>query len=253
MPKSRIFGIADCGLWVSDWGDAALHSFASFFRVFAFLRFLNHQHIAGLQIAVDDPAIVGVLHRVADPDHHLQALDDRATLRPGPFIERSAVDVFHGEERTQSPVGLRHARLVHVSDGWMLQPGEQIRLALKPLGGLRYAQPAVQHLYRYAATRAVLFGLVHRTHPADADQPFNAILPEGLADQAAAVRRNGANGIWALGISKELRNRLPFEEPVGRLSVVVQQRLDLGPQCFIVAALAAQEFRPRLLGQFDYL
>ncbi len=38
---------------------------------------LGDQHVAGLQVAVDDPLLVGVLHRLADGDEQLQPGPDR--------------------------------------------------------------------------------------------------------------------------------------------------------------------------------
>ncbi len=53
----------------------------------------------GLQVAVDDPLLVGVLHRLADGDEQLQPGRDRQPVAVAILGDRHALDQLHHEER----------------------------------------------------------------------------------------------------------------------------------------------------------
>ena len=57
----------------------------------------GHQHVGGLQVAVDDPLLVGVLHGPADQDEQLQPLGDRKVLAVAVVGDRQAADQLHHE------------------------------------------------------------------------------------------------------------------------------------------------------------
>ena len=56
-------------------------------------------NIRRLQIAMDNPLLMRVLHRLADLGEQLQALGDAQLLRVTVFGDRDALDVFHHEVR----------------------------------------------------------------------------------------------------------------------------------------------------------
>ena len=57
----------------------------------------RHQDVGGLEVAVDDPLLVGVLHRPADQDEQLQPLGDRELLAVAVVGDRDAADQLHDE------------------------------------------------------------------------------------------------------------------------------------------------------------
>jgi hypothetical protein len=85
------------------------------------------QNIGGLQVAMNDPPLMGVLNRFADRPHQLQDLPLRQTLFPGIFVKRDALDKLHDVVvRAVAP-----AALVNAGDIGMLQAGGQFYLSLE--------------------------------------------------------------------------------------------------------------------------
>ena len=127
---------------------------------------------------MDDPALVRVMHRVADLDHQLQPLPRVQLVLIGILDQRLAVDQFHCEERLHAEAGIRAARLVDLRDAGMLQPAKRLRLLLEPAQHLGAGPGGLNHLERDSAPRLVLLGLVDRAHPALAQQAHDAVTPD---------------------------------------------------------------------------
>ncbi|HTX35484.1 MAG TPA: hypothetical protein VME43_10690 [Bryobacteraceae bacterium] len=72
---------------------------------------LLHQHVGGLEIAVDDALLMGVPHGFADGQEELQALAGVEAMIVAIFRDGNAVHVLHDEERTALPgdVGVEDA------------------------------------------------------------------------------------------------------------------------------------------------
>ena len=60
---------------------------------------LGHQHVRRLDVAVDDPLLMGVLDRLADRHEQLQPLARRQLLLVAVLRDRHALDQFHDEVR----------------------------------------------------------------------------------------------------------------------------------------------------------
>ena len=57
----------------------------------------RHQDVGGLQVAVDDPLLVGVLHGAADEHEQLQPFPDREPLPVAILGDGQAADQLHDE------------------------------------------------------------------------------------------------------------------------------------------------------------
>ena len=87
---------------------------------------LVHQDVGGLEVAVDDALVVGVLHRVAHPRQQLQAgRRASAAVAAGVLVQGQAADELHGEERLAV---LGQPGLVDLGDAGVVQPAEDLRL-----------------------------------------------------------------------------------------------------------------------------
>jgi hypothetical protein len=84
------------------------------------LAALVHQDVGRLQIAVNDAALVGVVHGVADARHEFEPLAGTQGAIAGVGGEREASHQFHGEEGLRSLAGLGRAGFVNLGDAGML-------------------------------------------------------------------------------------------------------------------------------------
>ena len=86
---------------------------------------LLHEDVGGLEVAVDDAPVVGVLHGVADPRHQAQAGGEVEAVAVGVLVQGQAADELHGEEGL-AVVG--QAGLVDLGDAGVVQPGQDLGL-----------------------------------------------------------------------------------------------------------------------------
>ncbi len=68
---------------------------------------VRHEHVRRLEIAVDDPALVRVLHRIGELDDEPDAVGDRQPLRSRVVGHRRAGDQLHHEMRRSRAVARR--------------------------------------------------------------------------------------------------------------------------------------------------
>ena len=146
---------------------------------------LGQRDIAGLEVAMQESALVRVVERIADlgaePDQigHL----DRATEQP--LLQRPSRHVLHDQEV--------HAVLrVEVEDRrhtGMRQPRQHMRLAPESLARVRVAERAArQHLHRHIAIEVLVVRLPHHAHATLTD-PFD----ECVVRERAALQLRHAN------------------------------------------------------------
>ena len=189
------------------------------------------QHVRGLQVAVQHPAPVRVVHGASHVD---QARDLRANRAAGVPCQRGPLDVFH--RIVLMPVVF--ADLVDRHDMRMIQVRGGLGLGAKPLHVAAGGEVAGEdHLERHRAVERHLPRLVDDPHAAPGDLLQQFVVAE-VADhrrRSAAVRL-GLAGLLQAAIQPQGRGHAihPVEigeegaEGVGVLGVAIEQLLAIG-------------------------
>src|SRR5258708_8628313 len=81
-----------------------------------------HQNISGLEVAMDDAALMGMLYRLAHLDHQFETLADVEFVLFRVFDEGFTVDEFHGKEGLYAETRFRTTGLINLSDSGVMQP-----------------------------------------------------------------------------------------------------------------------------------
>jgi hypothetical protein len=135
----------------------------------------GEQDVLGLDVAVDDAMLMGVVQRLRrlprDPE---RVVKRELPLAPKPVAQTLALDERHGEP--QVPGGV--TGVVDREDVRMLQPGGEADLALEALGTEHVGQLGVKHLEGDRAVVLEVGGEEHRGHAAAAE----------LAEEGVAAR-----------------------------------------------------------------
>ena len=141
--------------------------------------FVN-EHVGGLQIAVHNPALVGVLDRVAQPDQHPDPAPDREPACGGVRDQIHPVHKLHREIRAADAAGVVRPRLVDPRDAGMCEPAQDLRLVPEPAEYRLGRRAGPEHLERDAAFRAALICLIDQPHPAGglSGRPDANVMPE---------------------------------------------------------------------------
>ena len=135
---------------------------------------LKNKHVAGLQVAVNDPGVVCRLNPARDLcEQHGGLVRGEANALPEPLGEGAPGEVFHDEVR--SAVGL--ARLVHANDVWVVDGRNRFGFDQE---AVNFRAPgavlAEHHLDRDRPVQPRLAGLVDDPHPAGRDL-FEHLVP----------------------------------------------------------------------------
>ena len=121
------------------------------------------EHVRGLQVAVQDPALVGVVH---GPDHGEHALDFRARIAPGMLRQRGPLDELHRVVL----LALVLAHLVDRHDVGVVEVRRRLGLGVEPLDVTARGEAAGEdHLERDEPVERHLPRLVDDPHPAPGD------------------------------------------------------------------------------------
>ncbi len=144
----------------------------------------REQYIRRLQVAVDDAVHMG---KVNGPGQELDQ-HRRCSGCEGSFLqftrETAAIDVLHGEERP----AIILVDLVNRDDVWVLQPGDNLRLAMKACQAFPVCMAADQdHLEGDHAPRLALPRLEHDSHAPRPKDAHDAVGSEP-ADFAGLLR-----------------------------------------------------------------
>ena len=124
-------------------------------------------HVAGLEIAVEQAAAVDRADAFRERRHHeARFVPGHAPAREA-RRERLAVDPLHGEER----LVVHHARVDVPHDAAVLDPRERVGLTPKPYAVLRFVER--EHLERDGLARALVGRAVHRRHAAGRCEAFD--------------------------------------------------------------------------------
>ncbi len=167
---------------------------------------VEHLHLAvrrqldvrGLEVAVDDTLLVGLLERLGHLLRNRKGLlhGHRPALQP--LGEVLAFDQLEHEEE----LAIRLLEAVDGGDAGVVERREQLRLAAEasqPLGVLRHL--GREHLQRHFAPELRVGGAVHLAHAARAERGGEAVVCERLADQDRFPPMSGADGsavAWGL-------------------------------------------------------
>ena len=136
----------------------------------------RHHHVAGLQIAMGDAALVGRGDRVRELHPEAQDLARLETLAGDELVEGLALDVLHSEEA----LVLRLLDREQGDDVGVVERGHDLGLALEPpqpLGLPRHGRR--QELERDVALQPGVLGEVDDAHAALAQLLQDAKVPQG--------------------------------------------------------------------------
>ena len=173
------------------------------------------QNVRWLDVAVNHPARVRILQRVAHMGGDGQGIILRQpALRADHLGHVRAVDEFHHNE--QQP-GLRLPEVPQVHDRRVVHLRHRARLVLEALGELRVRivdQIPRQHLDGHHAVQGKLHRLVNRPHAALAEQRYELVLRQhGLhllqRRRLPALRRFGCGGGGTHGMPGQVADSRP--------------------------------------------
>ncbi len=161
--------------------------------------------VGGLEIAVDDPGVVGGLERLGDLDRDGERLLDRDRPPGDHLVEPFALDQLHHQERQflrsrsrsrsrSRFIGRGRCRLqpIQMRDVRMIQRRQHLRLALEPRQPLRVLRELLgQHLERDLAPEPGVLGAPHLAHAARAERGGHAVVGESVSDHGRSRGRLG--------------------------------------------------------------
>jgi len=128
---------------------------------------LGHQHVGGLDVAVDDPLLVGVLNGMADWHEQLQPLPGSEVMLVAILGNGDALDQLHDEVGLP---GVRRPGLEHLGDVGVVHHRQGLFFRLEPGDDLPAVHAGLDDLQGHPpADRLGLLGHVHHAHPACAD------------------------------------------------------------------------------------
>jgi len=143
-----------------------------------------HQHVAGLDVAVDDAELVRVFQRRADLHHHAPRFIQRERSALQPIGERARLDVAHH----QVEVAVLLAVIVDGQDVQVFQFGNDLGFLLKAFDERRVlGEMRGKHFERDVAIHRGLVSFVDGRHAAQADLVDDAIGSECFSDQVGHV------------------------------------------------------------------
>ena len=198
-----------------------------------------HDHVRRLQVAVNDPLLVRMLHRLADGNEQFQPLPQRELLLVAILGDRDASDELHDEEGSARGRG---TRVEHLGDVRMIHQGERLALLFKAGDDLLGIHPGLDDLERhYRLTGLLLFGQEHGAHA-----PLAQLLQQLVRAELVA----GTLGRPQVSRGRPLRRhrqagRGPEQETAGTF-VGVQKLLDTPPQRLVSRTGLLQKRGPRL-------
>ena len=126
------------------------------------LAVLRDEDIPGLEIAVNDAALVRVLHRLRQLDEQAHARGSRELVGACVVRDRWTRDQFHDEVCRRRPIA--RVERVHLRDAGMLKAPEHLGLVFEPAQDFRMAETSSQHFDRHRASRPLLLCGIDNAH-----------------------------------------------------------------------------------------
>jgi len=157
---------------------------------------LGDQHVARLDVPVDDPLLVRVLDRGTDLVEQQQAVPQREVAPVAVAGDRLSPDQLHDEVR---PAACRRPRVEDARDPRVVHHGERLPLGVEPRDDLARVHPELDDLERHLAA--------HRLFLLGAEDPAEASLAEDLDQPVRPDDRSRGLGQTA-GIGARARLRL---------------------------------------------
>ena len=195
---------------------------------------LGHEDVRGLEVAVDDALLVGVIDGGADVAEQFEALAGVEIVLIAVVGDGDAVDQLHGEV---GPPGGGGPGVEHVGDIRVVHHREGLALGLEAGQHLPRVHPGLDHFERdLACDRPALFGHPDHPEPALADLLHQRVGAEDVA-------RVFGDRIDGLFLARRLRLLLRELEKVRRWFPGAQERLDLLARLRIVAAGRGEKTR----------
>ncbi len=154
----------------------------------------DDQDVPRLEVAVNDPPLVRVLDRIADPHEQVQPRPDVEPALLAVTCKRQAGDELHREIGPLLPVELRVARVVDLRDPGVPQASEHIHLLLEATQQGPRERTGADDLHRDGTVGKRLRRLVHAPHPALAQQAQDAVRADTLGQGRAIAARRGSDG-----------------------------------------------------------
>ena len=153
------------------------------------------QDVVGLQVAMQDAALMGMVHGAGDRRHQpgrgAEVLPEAGQL----ILEAAAVDQLHAEE----VLALVLADLVDRHDVRVVEVGRRLGLLAKPLDGVVVEPVRQDHLQRDRAVEADLPGAVDDAHAAVGDLGLQLVVAEVTdAEREPRDRRFGLGLVTGL-------------------------------------------------------
>ena len=132
----------------------------------------GQQDVLGLDVAVDDAMLVGVLEGQRRLPRDAQRILHRKLFLSGePVAEALALDIRHRKPQLTR----RFPRVVNREDVGMLQPGDQPDLALEPFGTKSDGELGMQDLQRHRSLVPDVLREVDRGHPTATELPLDPV------------------------------------------------------------------------------
>lgn len=205
-----------------------------------------HHDVGGLDVAVQDQALVRVLHRAKHGEHQANPRRQLQPVFAAVVDDRLPLDVLHGQ--VGAPVG-QFASVYQPRDGWVLQRGEDRAFAAEAFGCLRgLVRP--RHLERdlLGAPVDAALGEVHLAHAAGAKRAQHAERPRLGAGVEIAAVRECAQGLVDGGVSSAVVTARGH-----RTLMPGDQSADCMRERGVAAAAGGQFALPRIRREIDQL
>src|SRR6185295_13258134 len=136
---------------------------------------LVDQYVCRFEIAVNEAALMRMVHRVADLHHDLQTLTGVQMVRFGILPRRDPTNKLHCEVRLRSEARIHGASFIDLGDAGMLQSAKRLGFLFKAAQQFRSRHTGLDNLECDGAAGLALFGFIDGAHSAFANQPENPV------------------------------------------------------------------------------